>query len=262
MCPRREKDNVIAGLWECGTVGISEEDAPGDLTELRAFFEDWTGAASLLEDFSAYAPEIQLEEETDWRKDTEDAWPVLKVGRSFFIAPEWNQDPTPGGRVRLVVHPGMAFGTGAHETTQLSLEALEDHLLPGARVLDLGCGSGILCEAARALGAGLVAGCDIDHHAVSIAHGILGARAELFTGSARAARTESFDFAVANINAETVTNMAAEIKRLLRSGGRAALSGFPHRHVPRVRASMQSHDLGEVAITEKGEWTCMVVARP
>jgi ribosomal protein L11 methyltransferase len=261
MCPRPQKDILVAELWESGTVGITEEDAPGDLTELRAFFEDTTDAAPLLEGFSPYAPETHPEEETDWQKETEDAWPVFEVGRKFFIAPDWNQVPTPEGRYRLVVHPGMAFGTGTHETTRLCIEALEEHLQPGARMLDLGCGSGILCEAAWILNAGLITGCDIDHRAIAIAQRILLEHAGLFIGSARAVRTDSFDFGVANINAETVCNLAGDIKRLLHSGGRAALSGFPHRHVPRVQASTQSHGLAEVALTQQGDWVCIVVAR-
>jgi ribosomal protein L11 methyltransferase len=261
LCPRSNKDIVIAELWECDTAGVTEEDAPGDLTSLRAFFEDTTDAAPLLERFSAYAPEIQPEEEADWQKDTEESWPVLEVGRRFFIVPDWNRTPTPEGRVRLVVHPGMAFGTGTHETTQLCIEAMEDHLRPGERVLDLGCGSGILSEAAGFLDAGLVAGCDIDPEAVAIALVTTGGRARLFNGSARAVRSDSIDLVVANINAETICNVSGDLRRLLRAGGRAVLSGFPHKHVSRVRASMQSQGLEELEIREKGDWACIVVSR-
>jgi ribosomal protein L11 methyltransferase len=139
---------------------------------------------------------------------------------------------------------------------------MEDHLRPGERVLDLGCGSGILCEAARILNAGMVAGCDIDLQAVAIARVTSGGRARLFNGSARAVCSDSIDFVVANINAETICNVSGDMKRMLRSGGRAVLSGFPHKHVSRVRASMQSHGLVELELREKSDWACMVVSRP
>ncbi len=259
VCPNRDKDILIADLWECGTCGITENDVPGDFTELRAFFGDGVDAAALLDRFSPYAPELHPEELTDWRKAMVENWPTIEAGRQFFIVPAWSDAAAPPGRRRLVVHPGMAYGTGTHETTQLSLEAMEEHLRPGERLLDLGCGSGILCEAAHLLGAGFIAGCDIDHEAVSIARRTIESRAVLFTGSARSVRDCSIDVAVANINAQTILNVAGDLQRLLRPGGRAVLTGFPHRDIGRVRNSITSHHLTEIALTVKGDWACMVV---
>jgi ribosomal protein L11 methyltransferase len=262
ICPQTVKDIVVADLWECGTLGITENDVPGSLAELRAFFDDSTGAAPLLEQFSAYAPEIQPENgNTDWQRELEQSWPVLEVGRRFFVVPVWSDVPAPEGRLRLVVHPGMAFGTGTHETTQLVLETLETYLRAGERVLDLGCGSGILSEAAHQLGAGLVVACDIDPDAVAVAR--QNSRAEIcfFTGSARAVRSESIDFTVANINAETIVNLAGELRRLVRPSGRAALSGFLHSDASRVRGALEKHGFTEAARLVKGDWVCLLAAR-
>ena len=93
----------------------------------------------------------------------------MEVGERFYLVPEWRDDPTPPGRFRIAVNPGMAFGTGVHETTRLCLEALEHYVRPGMRVLDVGTGSGILARAATLLGAERAYACDTDPIAVEIA---------------------------------------------------------------------------------------------
>src|ERR1700720_323256 len=120
---------------------------------------------------------------------------LWEQGSRFFLVPAWRDDPAPAGRFRITVNPGMAFGTGVHETTQLCLEALEKYLTPGMTVLDVGTGSGILAEAARLLGARFVYACDTDPVAVQIAgHG--------FVGSVDAIAGASVDLVVANISPE------------------------------------------------------------
>ena len=117
----------------------------------------------------------------------------MEVGARFYLVPEWRDDPTPAGRFRIEVNPGMAFGTGVHETTRLCLEALEQYLRPGMRVLDVGTGSGILASAAALLGAERVYACDIDPVAVEIAG--MG-----FVGSVDAVAAGAADVVMANIS--------------------------------------------------------------
>src|SRR5205085_2769695 len=133
-----------------------------------------------------YAPELRREAETDWEQVARDSWPPLPVGKRFYLVPPWHTTPAPAGRIRLEINPGMACGTGWHPCTQLSLEALEEYVHPGASVLDVGTGSGILSIAAGLLGATHVFGCDIDFDAVSIAKERIAWPA--FVGSANAVR--------------------------------------------------------------------------
>lgn len=261
VCPQPVKDIVVADLWERGTLGITEKEMPGGLAELRAFFEDTADAASMLAEFSPYAPELEPETEVDWQSQMEQSWPVLEIGRTLFVAPVWSEEPTPEGRVRLTVHPGMAFGTGTHESTRLVMEALENYLQSGAQVLDLGCGSGILAEAAKILGAGRVAACDIDPDAVAIAREHSTGGIDFFTGSARAVRGHSVDFVAANINAENIVNMAGELQRMLRPGGQVVASGFLHADVARVRAALGSKGFSEVTQLAEGDWVAIVAKR-
>src|SRR3954451_4830477 len=162
-CDPEDRDMLIAELWEQGSAGIVELNP---LT-VRAFFEEAASRAALLKMFPGARQ--RDEEQRDWVQSARDLLQPMEVGRKFFLVPEWRDDPAPEGRFRIVVNPGMAFGTGVHETTRLCIEALEDYLRPGMTVLDVGTGSGILARAASLLGAGKTLACDIDPVAVEIA---------------------------------------------------------------------------------------------
>jgi len=129
----------LADLYAAGTVGIIEHDG-----WLEAFFDEAESAAR----FGEPSPVP----DTDWVKTTQDAWPPVLVGGKFFLVAPWRTEPTPTGRLRLEINPGLQCGTGQHPCTRLCLEAMEETIQPGDSVLDVGTGSGILSicgEAAR-----------------------------------------------------------------------------------------------------------------
>ncbi len=228
---------LIAELWERGSAGIVELSP----ARVRAFFEDGAGRAGLLALYPG-AP-VREEEQRDWVQSARDLLQPMEVGRRFFLVPEWRDDPAPEGRFRITVNPGMAFGTGVHETTRLCMEALEDYLRPGMRVLDVGTGSGILAKAAELLGAVRVYACDIDPIAVEIAG--IG-----FIGSVDAAAAGSVDLVTANISPEAITALAADLLRVLRPGGVLLASGFEVPEIEQVQAA-----LGSVReVRTKGNW--------
>jgi len=208
-------DELIAlRLWEAGTLGITEGDGYVD-----AFFEDAETASQF------GVPETVID--VDWVARTHEAFPPLLVGEKFFIAAPWRSEPTPPGRMRLVVNPGAQCGTGYHRCTQLCLEAMEKLIRPGDSVLDVGSGSGILSHAARLLGAGRVVSCDIDPEAAGPEC--------FFVGSVDAVRSGAFDIVVANINEDVMGSMRADFERVARV---RILSGFQN---------------------DDGEWTCVLV---
>jgi ribosomal protein L11 methyltransferase len=240
-CDPDDRELLIAELWEQGSAGIVELDA----WTVRAFFEDGAERGALLEMFPG-ARERE-EEQRDWVQEARELLQPMEVGRRFFVAPQWRDDPTPEGRLRIVVNPGMAFGTGVHETTRLCLEAMEDFLRPGMRVLDVGTGQGILARAARLLGAGNVMACDVDPVAVEIA-------GEGFVGSVDAVAPGVADLVLANISPEAITQLAGDLLRARRPGGVLLASGFEAHEVEQVCAALG----GVREVRRKGNWALVV----
>lgn len=227
------RDLLTAELWDAGSVGIVELDD----ARVRAFFDDEGARGALLERFATYDPQVREEEDRDWVAYSRENWEPIAAGERFYLVPAWRDDPAPEGRFRITVNPGMAFGTGVHETTQLCIEALERHVRPGMTVLDVGTGSGILAQAAELLGAARTIACDNDHVAVEIARGNL--RGTLvFTGSADAVEARVADLLVANISPEAAVALAPEFARCLRPNGLAVLSGFEENELDIVRAAL------------------------
>ena len=253
-CPPEQNELLIAELWADGSAGIVELEGGG----LRAFFEDDADRGALAERF--HALNWRREEQRDWVAMSRANWEPLLVGERFFLVPEWRDDPAPEGRFRIAVNPGMAFGTGRHETTQLCLEALEAYVRPGVRVLDVGTGCGILAQAATLLGAERVWACDIDPEAVEIARG--GAGANVFTGSADAVRHGAAGLIAANISPETIMRLAPELMRCLSPGGVALLSGFEGHEAAAVQAELERRGGRFCETQNKGTWALLVVQRP
>lgn len=228
-------DFLVAELQECGTAGIVEE---GD--GVRAFFENDSDEGFLSARFAEFSPLFRAEKATDWVRLTEESWPPACVGERFFLVAPWHADvPTPPGRLRLETLPGMTCGTGRHPATQLCLTALERYVKPGARVLDVGSGSGILSNAAKLLGASVVIACDIDPDAVA-----------MFVGSADAVRAGWADVVVANIDAATIEKIVDELQRVRAPESVLILSGFPEWDMPERFQAMET--------LQSEEWRCLV----
>src|SRR5204863_4725336 len=130
-CDPEDRDLLIAELWEEGSEGIVELSP----SVVRAFFDDPADRRALHARFPG-ARERE-EEPRDWVQSARDLLQPMEVGNRFYLVPEWRDDPTPPGRFRIVVNPGMAFGTGVHETTRLCLVALERSVHPSMSVFDV-----------------------------------------------------------------------------------------------------------------------------
>ena len=245
-CPAELRDVWIAELWEQGSTGIVEIDE----WRLRAFFDESADRAELLRQYPN--ARLRTEIDCDWVESARSLLLPMLVGSRFFLVPEWRNDPAPPGRFRIAVNPGMAFGTGVHETTQLCLEALEDYVLPGMAVLDVGAGSGILTRAAGLLGAAKLYACDIDPVAAGIAH----AHAPgTFVGSANAVAAAAADLVVANISPGAIVQLAPDLVRVLRPGGVLLASGFELPEVPEILAVLP----GKREVRQKGNWALVVI---
>jgi len=248
--PPAQRDLLVAELWEAGSAGIVESELG-----VRAFFEDAADREALRARFGAAG--WRQEEPRDWVAESRANWEPMSVGSRFFLVPAWRDDPAPDGRFRIVVNPGMAFGTGRHETTRLCLEALERFVHPGAAMLDVGTGAGILAQAGALLGAAPVWACDIDPDAVAVARANIGPR--LFVGSADAIRRGVADLVAANISPQAIVRLAPDLLGCLRPEGVALLSGFEPHDVAEIEAEIARHGGVVREVRQKGAWVLLVV---
>ena len=164
--------------------------------------------------------------DADWVRETQAQFAPIEVAAGLWIVPSWREPPDPQARI-IVLDPGLAFGTGSHPTTRLCIEWLARHLSGGERVLDYGCGSGILAIAAMKLGAAAALGVDIDADAVAAAQANAARNA---VGAAfqdtRAPLDMDADLVVANILANPLKVLAPLLAARMRRGGRIALAGL------------------------------------
>ena len=275
-------------LLEAGALSASIEDAdagtadetpqfgePGSVnspgwahSRVVALFEPDADVAALLAHASAAiglagVPAWTVEDlaEQNWVQLTQSQFDPIRVSERLWIVPSWHETPDPAA-VNLILDPGMAFGTGSHPTTRLCLEWLERNVSPGCRLLDYGCGSGILAIAAARLGAGSVAGVDIDPQAVEAAR----ANAErngvtaLFADSAQPVAGE-YDLVVANILSNPLRVLAPAICAHVRSGGRLALSGILREQADEIIAIYAQWLPMQVADVRE-DWVCLAGIKP
>ena len=215
-----------------------------------------------------YEPQTVSLREEDWATSWQKYYQPIPVGNRVYIVPDWMRgEPVPEGRVPLYLNPGLTFGTGAHPTTQLCLELLEEVIRPGDQVLDLGCGSGILAIAALALGASRAVGVDIDPKAADVAlenaalNGIGPDRLSVYAGDVLAdkklaARLEPGRNRVvlANIVADVIIPLSGAAGALMAADGVFLSSGIIEGRQDEVRAALEAAGFAVVRHLERGGW--------
>lgn len=198
--------------------------------------------------------------EEDWRNNWKKYFNPIKVGKNLLIRPSWRDDYDPQGRIVLSIDPGLAFGTGSHETTRLCLEMCEKYMKKGDSVLDVGCGSGILGIATLLLGAEKAVGVDIDEAAVRTAeenaaiNGV-GDRFTAICGSFTDKVTGKYDIVLANIVADAIMFLSKGIRDFMKDDAVYVMSGIIDTRAEEVKNSVSEHfDIIEEHI-ENG-WAC------
>ncbi len=269
------KDAVVGELSEDGVAGVWETDGPGaGLTRLVLYFdlrsdlenvEKRVGAVFKRSNQPIPAMSRSLVEECDWTGEWKKSYTSFPVGDDFFVIPSWEDASCPADRLPIRIDPGEAFGTGTHETTQLTIEALERWVEPTHVVLDLGTGSGILAIASRLLGAKAVYACDIDPVAVRVAGSNIERNAEddvwTFCGSIDAVADGSIRLLTGNLTADLILILFPEIDRVLQPRGVAILSGILHEQNEELRNVIAESRFVVHEELSRGEWLALVAEK-
>ena len=211
--------------------------------------------------WSSYTVETEGVEQEDWQNGWRKYYHPLEIGKRLAVVPSWQQYDT--DRVKLILDPGLAFGTGGHETTSLCMEALDERVTGGERVLDIGTGSGILAIAALKLGAAVAEGVDIDPVAVRTAGenaALNGVQDKLtvLVGDLSDKASGKYDIITANIVANAILSLAPAVPGLMAEGATFIASGIIDSRKDEVIAGLEKAGLAVVEVKEKRGWECIV----
>ncbi|HYY55870.1 MAG TPA: 50S ribosomal protein L11 methyltransferase [Pyrinomonadaceae bacterium] len=271
---RGAREAVEYALMEAGALGTESREARDALLSVVAYFDAppesesiraaLSDALRLYDLPSSSVRGMTLDEvaDKDWLGEWKRGWQPVAVGARFVVAPPWSEVPERAGRIVIRIEPGMAFGTGTHETTRLCLAAIEKYFRGGS-LLDVGTGTGILAIAAALLYAqARVEACDTDADAVSIARenarlNNVAGRIVFRVGSVEAT-TGSFDVVCANLTAGVIAPLLPALVGA--TCGRLILSGILDSQVETISARL--HELGisqPSEITTDGEWAAIIV---
>ena len=216
---------------------------------------------------------VKALEETNWEESWKDNYPAVEVGENPIVVPYWPADET-NGRTPIILDPGLTFGTGAHASTQMVMESMEQIVKPGFKCLDLGSGSGILSLAALRLGSGSAIGIDIDPKAEDIArenaayNGFGSPEFTALTGNVTEDKAlmaklgeNEYDLVLVNIVADVIIGLSPVLPEFLTSKSTLICSGILDTRLDDVVAALEKAGLTITKIRQKEDWRCVTAKR-
>ena len=244
------------------------------LSRVKLYLEDTeTQRLQVLQD---YATEKNLPitvkalPETNWEESWKENYPPQEVGKKLVVLPYWLEDSYETNRKKVILDPGLTFGTGAHPSTQMVMEAMEETVAPGMHCLDLGSGSGILSITALRLGAGSAVGVDIDPKAEDIARENAGYNGFAFpeftalTGNVTADKglmdtlaAKQYGLVLVNIVADVIIGLSPVLPEFLGENTTLILSGILDTRLADVLDALKKAGIAVTSIREKEEWRCV-----
>ena len=211
--------------------------------------------------------------ETNWEESWKDNYPAVEVGKNLIVVPYWQAEDT-NGRTPIILDPGLTFGTGAHASTQMVMEAMEETVASGYRCLDLGSGSGILSLAALRLGAQSAIGVDIDPKAEDIArenaayNGFAAPEFTALTGNVtedtdlmEKLSQQEYDLVLVNIVADVIIGLSPVLPHFLTEKSTLICSGILDVRLDDVTAALTKAGLTITSIRQKEDWRCVTAKR-
>ena len=203
----------------------------------------------------------------DWENNWKDYFKSIPVGKKLMIHPVWDEDFDPGDRAVLDIEPGLAFGSGGHDTTRLCLEMMEDYVTPDTEFLDVGCGSGILSVSALLLGAKKAVAVDIDPLAVKKArenaelNGFDETRYTALEGDLADKVTGKYNVVAANIVADVIILFCSQVKDFMSDDSVFITSGIIDTREPDVLEAFKKYGFSIVERRERGGWLCFALKK-
>lgn len=261
-------DESMVGTSD-GTVVIkaylSSDSSLGEKLSLIKDKINWLKNRDLGVDLGSLDIELASVREEDWSNTWKKYYKPMKVSDRIVIKPSWETYNKKKGQVILTLDPGMAFGTGTHETTMLCMQAIDQYIRPDHSLIDIGCGTGVLSIGALLLGAKAATTIDLDGNAVEIArknaqiNKVLG-RMTLVHGNLLDEIEGSYDIVVANIIADVIIELSQYVTNYIKAGGLFISSGIIHERLDEVIEQIESVGLIIEKVAKMGEWA-MVVSR-
>ena len=212
--------------------------------------------------------------DVDWEESWKDNYPAVEVGKNLVVLPYWLTEEDHGNRLPIILDPGLTFGTGAHPSTQMVMETMEETVTPHTSCLDLGSGSGILSIAALRLGAKSAVGVDIDPKAEDIARenaGLNGFGAPEFTALTGNVTSDKplmnkllqkqYDIVLVNIVADVIIGLAPVLPGFLTEKSILICSGILDSRLNDVTTAIQKAGLTVTAVRAKEDWRCITVKK-
>ena len=200
--------------------------------------------------------------EEDWANNWKKYYKPSKIGEIIVVKPIWEDYSKKDGEIVIDLDPGMAFGTGEHETTRMCIQALEKYVKKDSVIFDVGCGSGILAIAAAKLGAKKSIGVDLDPVAVesakeNVAYNNVN-NIEILEGNLLDVVKGKADIVVANIIAEIICILTEDVSKAINQGGYFITSGIIHDRVEMVTTKLEECGFEVIKINKDGEWNCII----
>ena len=201
--------------------------------------------------------------EEDWANEWKKYYKPTKIGEKLVVKPTWEDYEVQDGDLVIELDPGMAFGTGTHETTTMCMRELEKYVTEDSKVFDIGCGSGILAIAAAKLGAKDVIAVDLDEVAVkvaaeNVAHNHVQDSVQVLHGNLIDVVSDKADIVVANIIADIIKILAKDVHSCMKEDAVFISSGIIHAKVNEVKESLIENGFEIIEVKTLGEWNAIV----
>ena len=208
--------------------------------------------------------EVQVSglENEDWAENWKKSYKPFRLGRHIVIKPGWEEYSPDNGDKIITIDPGLAFGTGTHETTGMCLALVEENVRPGMTAMDIGTGTGILAIAAAHMGANSVLASDIDEMAVKVAkeNVEINGFSDVITckaGNLLEVAEGPVDVVIANIIADVIINICGEVRQFVKPGGVFICSGIAQDREEDVVTALKKAGYGKLDIRRNGEWVAI-----